>query len=280
MGARVIRPVEVALVERLGKYRRTMEQGFRWIIPLIDKTVRVNITETRLDVPRQSVITKDNLNLEIDAVIYFRVKDPIKAIYSVNDYFSSIPSLGQTTLRSIIGELYFTEVNSQRQTINTKIEHELDIQTESWGIDILRVELQDVRPSSSVQQAMDNVVTAERDKEAAITRATAEKEAAKQVAEARVIAAQAEKQATIENAQGQATAVELAAAAKAKAVRDVNLAVEETFKANAQAFKALEVTEASLQDNAKIILTEKGISPSIIFDARKDPQGTVVVRDK
>lgn len=255
LGFRVIRPMQKGIVERFGKYNRTSEQGLRWIIPFIDKMYKIRITEIRLDIEKQSVITKDNLNLAIDAVVYFKINDVVKAAYNVDNYFTAIPSLAQTTLRSIIGELPFTEVNANRQTINAKIESELDSQTNAWGIDILRVELQDVRPSQEVQNAMDKVVTAEREKEAKITAAEAEKEASKQVAEAVIIKAQADREAQIERAKGEA-----------EAIRAVNIAAEETFKEKAQKLKAWEVTRDSLTYNSKIILTEKGISPSLIIN--------------
>lgn len=258
-GFRIVRPVEKGIVERFGKYKRTAEQGLRWIIPLVDRMIKVNVTEIRMDVERQSVITKDNLNLGIDAVVYFRVRDVLKAIYNVNDYWRSIPSLAQTTLRSIVGEMVFTEVNANRQSINTRIEKELDTQTVEWGIEVLRVELQDVQPAADVQRAMDQVVTAEREKEATITRAMAQKEAAKEEAEARIIAAKGEKQAQIERATGEA-----------EAISKVNNAVEETFLERAQAHKRLEVTEASLSNNAKYIVTEKGISPSLIVNTGEE----------
>lgn len=266
MGFRIVRPTQRGVVERLGRYRRIAEQGLRWVIPFIDRMIKVNVTEIRLDVPRQSVITKDNLNLQIDAVVYFKVNEVNKALYNVNDYFTAIPSLAQTTLRSVIGELQFSEVNAQRQVINAKIEKELDTQTIAWGIEIIRVELQDVQPSKEVQMAMDKVVTAEREKEAKITQAMAEKEAQRQIAESEVIAAEADKRAKIERAEGEAKAVLIEAEAKSAAIKMVNTAVEETFKNNAQKFKALEVTESTLRHNSKVILTEKGISPSLILN--------------
>lgn len=270
IGFRVVRPTQRGVVERLGKFRKISEQGLRWVIPFIDKMIKVNVTEIRLDVPRQSVITKDNLNLQIDAVVYFKVNEVNKALYNVNDYYTAIPSLAQTTLRSVVGELEFSEVNAQRQVINAKIEKELDTQTIAWGIEIIRVELQDVQPSKEVQMAMDKVVTAEREKEAKITQARAEKESQRQIAESEVIAAEADKRAKIERAEGDAQAVLLEAAAKASAIKQVNIAVEETFKANAQRFKAMEVTENTLKHNSKVIITEKGISPSLILNDTDD----------
>jgi len=265
-GFRVVRPIEIMIVERFGKFNSQRLQGLRWIIPFIDRGIKINITEIRLDVQRQEVITNDNLNLSVDAVVYFRVNDVEKSIYNVNDYMTSIPSLAQTTLRSIIGELNFEEVNSKRQTINTKIEKELDTQTSNWGINILRVELQDVRPSDEVQIAMDKVVTAEREKDAEITRSEAKKEAMKRIAETQVIKAEGEKRSKIEIATGNAEAVRIKGKAKAEIIRIINNAVEETFKKNSQKFKSLEVAENSLVNNSKIILTEKGINPSIILN--------------
>ena len=278
LGFRIIRPVEKAVVERFGKYSRTLEQGLRWIIPFVDKIIRINITEIRLDVQKQQVITKDNLNLSIDGVVYFKVNDPLKAIYNVNNYLNSIPSLAQTTLRSIIGELDFTEVNAQRQTINAKIETELDSQTQTWGIDILRVELQDVSPADDVQRAMDKVVTAEREKEAKITQSEAEKEAMRRYAESKVIEAEADKRSKIERAKGKAEAVRIESHAKAAAIKIINEAAENSFKKNAQYFKSLEVTENSLSNNSKIVLTEKGISPTIVFNQSDNKEQIIPIK--
>jgi len=269
-GFRIIRPVQQGLVERFGKLVRVSNQGLRWVIPFVEKMQKVNITEIRLDVEKQLVITKDNLNLEIDAVVYFKIIDVKKAMYNVQDYMGSIPSLAQTTLRSIIGELDFTEVNAQRQVINAKIETELDTQTQAWGIDILRVELQDVRPSQEVQNAMDKVVTAEREKEALITRAIADKEAVRQSSEADVILAEAHKQAVIEKAEGEAQKIKLESTAKSEAIKIVNNAIEESFHQKSKDFKSLEVTENSLKRNTKFILSEKGLSPSIIINESKE----------
>ncbi len=280
MGFRIVRPIQRGLVERFGNYTRTCDPGLTWIIPFVDKMIKVNVTEINLDVTKQQVITKDNLNLDIDAVVYFRVTDPLKAVYKVNNYWSAIPSLAQTTLRSIIGEMFFTEVNAQRQTINTKIEQELDTQTQTWGIDILRVELQDVQPSREVQAAMDKVVTAEREKEAAVTRSLAEKESSKEIAEATVIRAEAEKRSSIERAEGDARAKILKAQAEAESIRMVNQAVEDTFRENAQKFKSLEVAENSLVNNSKIVLTEKGINPSLILNTEDAGGGVVPVRSR
>lgn len=272
-GFKVVRPIEKGIIERFGKYNRTVTQGLTWIVPMVDRLIRINIAETQIDLTKQSVITKDNLNLDIDGVVYYKVHDPLKALYNVNHYGWAIASLAQTTLRSIVGEMNFVEVNAKRQHINARIEQELDQQTESWGIDILRVELQDIQASREVQVAMDKVVTAEREKEALITQAVAQKEASRQVAEATVIEAEADKRAQIERATGEAEAVKINALGEAEAITNVNTAVERTFKDNARKYKTLEVTEASLRHNTKVVLTESGLNPNLIFN---DSGNTVV----
>lgn len=280
-GFTTIRPIEKGIVERFGKYNRTITQGLTWVVPFIDRVYRVNVAETQVDLMKQSVITKDNLNLSIDGVVYYKVNDPLKAVYNVNNYTWAIASLAQTTLRSIVGEMNFVVVNAQRQTINARIEQELDSQTESWGIDILRVELQDIQPSRDVQLAMDKVVTAEREREAQVINASAEKESAKELAEAKVIEAEGDKRAAIQTAKGVAESQVIEASAEAEAVKLVNDAVEGSFKDNARKFKALEVAQTSLVNNSKIVLTEKGINPSIIFsDDGGDTNSVVPVRAK
>jgi len=269
-GFRIVRPIEKGLIERFGRYSHTATQGLNWIIPVVDKMIKVNIAETQIDLVKQSVITKDNLNLDIDGVVYFKVQDTLKATYNINHYPWAVSSLAQTTLRSVIGEMEFVVVNAKRQTINARIEEELDQQTKSWGIDVLRVELQDIQPSRDVQIAMDKVVTAERNKEAKITTAKADKEAAREMAEATVLQADADRRSRIERAKGFAEEIRLHAIAKAESIERVNISVEKTFRSNAQKYKAFEVTEKSLQGNAKFILTEKGISPTIVLNESSD----------
>ena len=132
LGIRIIRPIEKGLIERLGKYKKTAEQGFHWIIPVIDKLVKVNVTENMVDVEPQRIITQDDLNATVDAVVYFRVTEPKKAIYNAENYRRQITSLARTTLRDIIGKMTLTEANSKRDTLNGILEKELDKQTAAW----------------------------------------------------------------------------------------------------------------------------------------------------
>jgi regulator of protease activity HflC (stomatin/prohibitin superfamily) len=253
-GIRIIRPVEKGLIERLGKYKKTAEQGFHWIIPVIDKLVRVNVTENMVDVEPQKIITKDDLNATVDAVVYFRVVEPKKAIYNAQDYQRQITSLARTTLRDIIGKMTLTEANSKRDTLNGILEKELDKQTASWGIDVIRVELQRIEPPDDVQQAMNNVVIAERDKKAAIDFATATETRADGERRAEVKRAEGVKQSLILRAEGEADAIKRVAEADADKIKKVNTAIRQYFKDEAQIYKKLETVENSLKDGSKFVI--------------------------
>ncbi len=261
VGIRIVRPVERGLIETLGKYSSTRQQGFKWIIPIIQRMVKVNITEIRVDIPPQMIITKDKLNATVDAVVYYKIKDVVKAIYNVNDFQNSVPSLARTTVRAVIGKMTLADANENREKINKDVEQELDKQTDSWGIDIIRVELQKIEPPKDVQNAMNEVVKAENDKIAAKDFATAVETKADGDKRGEIKRAEGEKQALVLVADGNKQASILEAEGKAKAFKLIN----ESFKGNAQLDKKLEVTQASLQNNSKILLTEKGITPQLII---------------
>jgi regulator of protease activity HflC (stomatin/prohibitin superfamily) len=253
-GIRIIRPIEKGLIERLGKYKKTAEQGFHWIIPVIDKMVRVNVTENMVDVEPQKIITKDDLNATVDAVVYFRVMEPKKAIYNAENYRRQITSLARTTLRDIIGKMTLTEANSKRDALNSILEKELDKQTESWGIDVIRVELQRIEPPDDVQQAMNNVVIAERDKKAAIDFATATETRADGERRAEIKRAEGTKQSLILKAEGEADAIRRVAEAEAEKIEKVNTAIRKYFKDEAQVYKKLETVENSLKEGSKFVI--------------------------
>lgn len=254
MGIRIVRPRQKGLIERLGKYRKTADQGFHWIIPVIDKMIKVDITENMVDVEPQKIITKDDLNATVDAVVYFRVIDPAKAIYKAQNYIAQITSLARTTLRDIIGKMTLTEANSKRDTLNSILEQELDKQTDAWGIDVIRVELQRIEPPDDVQQAMNNVVIAERDKKAAIDFATATETKADGERRAEVKKAEGVKQALILEAEGRADAIKKVALAEADKIEKVNIAIRKFFKDEAQIYKKLETVENALKDGSKFVI--------------------------
>lgn len=249
-GVRIVRPVEKGLVETFGKYSRTAEQGFNWVIPLIQRVVIVNITEIRVDVEPQNIITQDKLNATVDAVVYYKINEVNKAVYNVQDFSSSVPSLARTTLRAVIGKMTLADANENRDKINADVEIQLDKQTDAWGIEIIRVELQKIEPPQDVQDAMNRVVKAEN-----------EKIAAEDFATAKETEADGRKRAEIKEAEGRRQASILEAEGKAKAFDLVN----KSFKGNAQLLKRLEVTENSLSKNSKIILSEKGIHPQLLI---------------
>lgn len=243
IGIRIIRPVEKGIIEFLGRYTRTAESGFNWIIPFLHRMYRVNITERRVDIEPQNIITKDKLNAEVDAVVYYKVVDPQKAIYNVNNYVTAVPSLAKTTLRAVIGKMTLTEANENRNKINTEVEKDLDIQTDPWGITVIRVELQRIEPPEDVQIAMNNVVKAENEKIAALDMATAIE-----------TKADGERRAEIKKAEGAAQGVRLKASAEAEAIKVVNDAADKHFKGNAQLLKRLETVTEALKNNAKIVV--------------------------
>ncbi|MFH1447357.1 MAG: SPFH domain-containing protein [Candidatus Micrarchaeota archaeon] len=266
LSIRIVRPVEVGIVERFGKYKRTSQQGLTFIIPLVDRMIKVNITEIRVDVEPQTVITRDNLNTIVDAVVYYKVVDSMKALYKVNNYHHSIVSLAQTTLRAVIGKMNLSEVNENRNEINRAVERELDEQTDAWGIDITRVELQKVDPPRDVQDAMNMVVKAENEKIAAQDLATATETKADGARRAEIKMAEGEARAIMLRADAHAVAKERIAKADAEVIRLVNESVQKHFKNEAQIYKKLETIEKSLQTNTKIVVPGDTSLINIISD--------------
>lgn len=257
-GIRIVRPIQRGLVERLGKYRRFASPGFNWMIPVVDRIIKINITERMINAEPQEIITKDKLNARVDAQVYFKVRDNEQSVkdsqYNVYDYQSQIVNLARTTLRNIIGTLSLNEANSGRDKINRDLMDTLIKETKHWGIEVVRTELKEIDPPKDVQETMNKVVKAENEKIAAVDYATAKE-----------TQADGDRRAAIKFAEGSAKAVEINAEAKAEAIRLVNEAADRYFKGNAQLLKQYEVTEESLKRNSKIILTEKGIQPVIIF---------------
>ena len=240
---KVVRPVEKGVIEFLGKFQQTAESGLHIIVPFIFKMYKINVTEQRVDIEPQSIITKDKLNAEVDGVVYYKVVDPKKAIYNVNEFATAVPSLAKTTLRAVIGKMTLTESNENRDKINLDVETILDKQTDPWGISVIRVELQRIEPPQDVQAAMNNVVKAEN-----------EKIAANDIATALETKADGNRRAEIKRAEGQAAAITLKAKAEAEAIQLVNEAADKYFVGNAQLLKRLETVAESLKDNAKVVV--------------------------
>ncbi len=258
-GIRIVRPTHRAVIERLGRYHKFAKSGFHWIIPVIDKMYRVNVTEQMIDAQPQEIITNDNLNASVDAQVYFKVNDDeenVKASqYNVNDYQWQIVNLARTTLRNIIGTLTLKSANSERGKINAELHKTLCDETRSWGIDIVRTELKQIDPPRDVQETMNKVVKAENEKISAIDFATATETAADGTKRSAIKEAEGIKQSTILKAEGEAEAIKL-----------VNEAAEKYFIGNAQILKRLETLENALKDNAKIVVPNGSDLVNVIGD--------------
>ena len=255
LGIKILRPVEVGIIEFLGRYSKTGGAGFNWIVPFLSKMYRINITERRVDIDPQSIITKDKLNAVVDGVVYYKVEDAQKAIYNVESYQTSVPSLAKTTLRAVIGKMTLTEANENRDLINEEVEKILSKEVTKWGIDVVRVELQRIEPPADVQEAMNKVVKAENEKIAALDLATAIE-----------TKADGERRAEIKKAEGIAAAIRLKADADGDAIKTVNVAAEEYFVGNAQLLKKLETVAVALKDNTKIIVPTNSDLVNVISD--------------
>lgn len=239
----IIPQSETRIVERLGKYHETLKPGINIIIPFIDRAKNIislvngryrynNVIDLReqvYDFDKQNVITKDNIQMQINALLYFQIVDPFKAVYEINNLPNAIEKLTQTTLRNIIGELELDETLTSRDTINTKLRAVLDDATNKWGIKVNRVELQDITPPASVLQAMEKQMQAERNKRATILTSEGEKAAAILQSEGEkqsaINRAEAEKQTQILEAEGQAQARIKKAEAEAVAIAKITEAV-------------------------------------------------------
>ena len=243
-GIRIIRPVEEGIIEFLGRYSKTAGAGFNFIIPGFHKMYKINITERRVDIDPQSIITKDKLNAEVDGVVYYKVTDAKKSIYNVNDFETSVPSLAKTTLRAVIGKMTLTEANENRDRINQNVEKILDLEVSKWGIEVVRVELQRIEPPPDVQIAMNQVVKAENEKIAALDLATSIE-----------TKADGERRGEIKKAE-----------ADGEAIRIVNEAAEKYFVGNAQLLKKLETVSEALRDNTKIIVPSDSDLVNVISD--------------
>lgn len=206
-GIRIVRPYEKGLVERLGKYQRTVDSGLTIIIPVIDKMTKVDMRENVVDVPPQEVITKDNVVVTVDAVVYYEATDPVKLVYNVANFYIAATKLAQTNLRNVIGEMQLDESLTSREKINAALRQILDDATDKWGVRVVRVELQRIEPPMDVTEAMHRQMKAERTRRAVILEADGDKQAA-------ITRAEGSKQSAILEAEGQAEAIKRVAEAE------------------------------------------------------------------
>jgi len=239
------------VVERFGKFNRTLGAGLNFIFPFIDKVAyNRTLKEQAVDVPSQSAITKDNIGLSVDGVLYLKVLEAHKASYGVEDYLFAVTQLAQTTMRSEIGKIDLDKTFEERDTLNTAIVSSINQAAEPWGVQVLRYEIKDITPPQSVLEAMERQMRAERDKRATILESEGERQSAINVAEgekrAQVLAAEANRSEQILLAEGEAQAIETVATAKAMALRVVG----ETA-ATAEGQKAVQLELATMAIEAK-----------------------------
>jgi len=227
-GIKIVRPYERGLVERLGKFKKEVKAGIHFIIPFFDRIQKVDLREHVIDVPPQEVITKDNVVVTVDAVIYYEITDAYKAIYNVSNFEFATIKLAQTNLRNVIGELELDQTLTSREKINTKLRTVLDEATDKWGIRITRVEIKKIDPPKDIMEAMSKQMKAERTKRAAILEAEG-------IRQSEILKAEGQKQAAILKAEGEAEAIKkVAEANKFKLVTEAEgqgSAIKLVFKA-------------------------------------------------
>jgi len=245
---------EKGLVERFNAYEKTVDPGLRIITPFVERIHRVNMREQVIDVPPQEIITEDNVVVTIDAVIYYQVIDPKRALYEIEDFELAIVKLAQTTLRNIVGEMSLDVALTSREKINVDLRSVLDQATDKWGTKVNRIELQRIDPPQDIQTAMHKQKTAEQERRQLLLLATGRKEAAEQERQGSILKAQGEKQSAILEAEGEARAVELVAEAQAKAIKLVSDSANLYFKENAQLNKKLDVIRDTFSQQTKIIV--------------------------
>lgn len=253
------------LVERFGKYQSTKEAGLNFIVPFIDRIAADrSLKEQAVDVPEQSAITKDNISLHVDGVLYFRVLDPYKATYGVDDYVFAVTQLAQTTMRSELGKMELDKTFEERDQLNTNIVTSINDASGPWGIQVLRYEIKDIVPPNSVMEAMEAQMKAERVKRAQILESEGDRQAAINHAEGAkqsvVLAAEADKAEQVLKAEGEAQAILAVAEAQAEALRKVGEAAdtEEGQKAIQLdlATKAIEAKQAIAKESSIVLLPD------------------------
>ena len=244
---RIIKQYEKGLVMRLGKYHATADSGLMLLVPFIDSLIRVDMREQVINVIPQSVITQDNVVVTVDAVIYYKVVDPVKAEFEIENFEIAATTLAQTNLRNLIGDKQLDETLTARDSINTSLREILDEATNNWGVKVTKVELQKIDPPVDITEAMSKQMKAEREKRA------------------NILEAQGFREAAILKAQGEAESTLLKADADAKAIELVAQAAEKNFTERAQKLKQLEVSQAVLGDGAaKFVLPTTGELVSVL----------------
>ena len=261
------------VVERFGKYNKTMVAGLNVLFPFIDKvTYNQSLKEHAFDVPSQAAITKDNISLVVDGVLYLKLIDPYKASYGVDNYVYAVSQLAQTTMRSEIGKIDLDKTFEERESLNTNIVHAINTASAPWGIQVMRYEIKDIEPPRTILDAMERQMKAEREKRATILESEGHRQSAINVAEgakqAQVLAAEADKAEQILNAEGEAQAIIAVADAQAKALDTVGQVANTTEGQKAiqldLAEKAIEAKLAIAKESTVVLLPDGGSSAATV----------------
>ena len=245
--ARVVSQYEKGLVLRLGRYRSTVDSGLTFLMPVIEGMIKVDMRERVINVEPQKVITKDNVSVTVDAVIYYRIIDPVKATFEVQNFGYAATTLAQTNLRNLIGDKSLDETLTARDTINANLRNVLDEATNTWGVKVTRVEVQKIDPPADITEAMSRQMKAERDKRANILEAEG-------VKQSQILQAEGVRQSEILKAEGDAQARILRSNAEAKAIELISTAAEQFFKERAEISRKLEVLQIVLAQQSKYII--------------------------
>ena len=277
---RIVRPTEKGLVERLGRYQRFVQGGITFLVPLVDRIIRVNITERMTPVQRQDVITKDKVFMGVDAVVFYKIKPDevsVKASqYNVANFAEQIDTLARTVLRDIIGGMDMAIANTSRPVINASLKTALDEQTEKWGIEIIRAEIKDLEPPKELILSMESVLKADNERQAAEKTAIAQATLASGEKNAAIQRAEGQKQAAILEAEGQKTATITIAEGDAQATKLRSEALTTYFKDSAVVFKQLDTIATALQNNTKIIVPE-GKTISLILNEQENLSKATII---
>ena len=292
--ARVVPQREQFIIERLGKYSKTLDAGFHLLVPFVDVVAyKHTLKEQTLDVPSQSCITKDNISVEIDGVIYMQVSDSRAASYGIENYVFATSQLAQTTLRSEIGKIELDRTFEERVTINSQVVEAVDRAAEPWGVKILRYEIKDIVPPASVKDALEKQMRAERERRAVVATSEGERQSRINVSEGdrqeAINLSEAEKLRQINEAEGRAEEIKLIAQATAHGLREVASALSEPGGREAVNLRVAEqwvnefgklaktnntmIVPAQLGDVATMVSTVMGTMGNISSDGSKDKSG-------
>jgi len=267
--ARIVPQKQAFIIERLGKYSRTLEAGFHILIPFVDRVAyKHTLKEQAVDVMPQQCITKDNIAVEVDGILYLQVMDARKASYGINDYAYAATQLAQTTMRSEIGKIELDKTFEERESVNVKIVEAVDKASDPWGVKVIRYEVKNILPPQSIKDAMERQMRAEREKRALIAQSEGEKQAKINRAEgdkAEAIAqSEGEKQKRINEAEGRAKEIELVAMATAKGIREIAASIQAEGGTDAV---NLRIAEAYLKEFGNLAKTNNTlIIPSNLSD--------------